>query len=49
MAHHDQDFYGWTQEQSQLLRSGRYDEVDFESCRVAHRAPYSHHGKRSPT
>jgi hypothetical protein len=30
MTHHDQDFYGWTQEQSQLLRAGRFDEVDFE-------------------
>jgi hypothetical protein len=30
MTHHDQDFYGWTQEQSRLLRAGRYEEVDFE-------------------
>jgi hypothetical protein len=30
MTHYDQDFYGWTQEQSQLLRAGRYHEVDFE-------------------
>jgi hypothetical protein len=30
MIRHDQDFYEWTQEQSRLLRAGRFDEVDFE-------------------
>lgn len=30
MNRHDQDFYGWTQEQCQLLRAGRFDEVDVE-------------------
>lgn len=28
MIRHDQDFYGWTKEQSQLLSAGRFSEID---------------------
>ncbi len=27
---YDTDFYGWTQEQAELLRAGRLDEIDIE-------------------
>jgi len=30
MIRYEQDFYGWTLEQTKLLRAGRFDEVDME-------------------
>lgn len=30
-AHYDSDFYGWTQEQADLLRSGRLTELDTQN------------------
>jgi len=27
---HDRDFYAWTQQQAELIRSGRFDELDVE-------------------
>ncbi|MEI6371411.1 MAG: DUF29 family protein, partial [Nostocales cyanobacterium ELA608] len=26
---HDDDFYAWTQEQAQLLRTGKFNQIDF--------------------
>ncbi len=31
MINYDTDFYGWTTEQSQLLRSGKLQEIDLEN------------------
>lgn len=31
MINYDQDFYGWTQEQAALLKSGRLNELDIEN------------------
>lgn len=30
-ANYDQDFYAWTQEQAQLLRSGKFHNLDLEN------------------
>ncbi|HCQ8421768.1 TPA: DUF29 domain-containing protein [Klebsiella oxytoca] len=30
-THHDNDFYGWTQEQAELLRNGRLSELDTQN------------------
>lgn len=31
MINYEQDFYGWTQEQSALLKAGRFSEIDVEN------------------